>query len=196
MVYPSRVCGGCYFHRSQKQLLNSEVHIDYQLPVAKGIDNLRPFDLESWKNHFPWLMIYEPILISYKSDEYGQVLDKAIAYLVTELGIREIVVSNNFRTQRTKLSELHTKCSDPVLVLRSLETEKKYKSTMQLPRLTVIDNDVTEIDYSIYLNEIHRPLNVLLFPENLRDLQARERRLIDITRNSLNIDLFIERMKL
>lgn len=177
----SRACGGCPAHRKDgsDDLLYSE-------PFAHGIDSVELGDTSAFESRFPHLNRSAPIFIPMPEPLDMNTALQLLGDLVATFGVREICVPNRMRANAVALNKLHSRASDGLLLLQSLEEETQRTSAYPLARATVVTGG--QLPETLLL--LDRPLHVILLPASTPDRLHPERRLVDTGSNVLTIDQF------
>ncbi|MDG9793529.1 protein DpdF [Brucella anthropi] len=178
----SRACGGCPAHRAA----GSE-DLSYAEPVAQGIDLTTKPDTSAFEERFPHLSVYAPILLPLPAPFDPSQVIRVFEALVATFGIREIGVSDRFRMQTPALNRLHTRSTNGILLLQSMEEERQRMSGFKLARATLLEEGMA-VEPMLLLD---RPLHVLLLPATTKDPFHPERRLVETDRNTITYDQFM-----
>lgn len=177
----SRACGGCPEHRRE-----GSDDLLYAEPFAHGIDAIDPVDVSAFKMRFPHLNVAAPVLIPMPEPADLNTLTHVLGDLVATFGVREICVPDRLRGEMPALHRLHSRASDGLILLQSLEEELERTSSYPLARATVVAGGrVPEM-----LLLLDRPLHIILLPASTPDPFHPERRLVDTGANVLTIDQF------
>jgi superfamily II DNA helicase RecQ len=177
----SRACGGCPVHR-----LEGTDDLNYAEPFAHGIDVVDRQDSSEFSTRFPHLNVSAPILIPMSDPFDSNTLLQVLGDLVATFRVREISVPEHLRSDVPALNKLHTRASDGLVLLQSLEEEVHRTSSYSLARATVFT--AHRIPEAILL--LDRPLHVILLPASTPDPFHPVRRLVDTGANVLTIDQF------
>lgn len=177
----SRACGGCPVHRRE-----GTDDLRYTEPFAHGIDAIDPVDISAFQTRFPHLNVAAPILIPMADLSDLNTLIQVLGDLVATFGVREVSVPDRLRSEMPGLDRLHSRASDGLILLQSLEEEAQRTSAYPLARATVVTGG--RVPEAMLL--LDRPLHVILLPASTPDPFHPERRLIDTGANVLTIDQF------
>lgn len=177
----SQACGGCPVHRQE-----GTKDLQYAEPLAHGIKVTEPVDVSAFKARFPHINLAAPILLPMAEPLNTAVMLQVLGDLVGSFGVREISVPDCFRSDAAALHRLHTRTSDGIILLQSLEEEVQRPSSYPLARATIITGD--RVPEAMLL--LDRPLHVILLPESTQDPFHLQRRLVDTGANVLTIDQF------
>ena len=178
----SRACGGCPVHREE-----GTVDLQYSEPLAQGIEEIVPYDASLFRDRFPHLNISAPVIVPLPDAASSQTVLAILGDLVATFGIREIATPDRYRAATPALMRLHSRASDGILLLQSLEEDIVRPSAYKLARASLLPPDYAP--EPVFL--LDRPLHILLAPASVADPFRRGRRLIDTGNNILTIDQFI-----
>src|SRR6185295_10589952 len=106
--------------------------------------------------------------------------------LVATFGIREVSVPDRFRSEAAALQSLHTRASDGIVLLQSLEEEAQRASAYKLARASVVTGG--KVSEAMLL--LDRPLHILLVRSSTPDPFHPGRRLTETGANILTVDQF------
>jgi ATP-dependent DNA helicase RecQ len=177
----STACGGCSVHRAA-----GTKDLNYFEPLAYGIEKVAPRETSFFRERFPHLNIAGPIILTLTEPISPLSIVEILGDLVATFGIREIAVSDVFRASNPELRLLHTRSSDGLLLVQSLEEEASRPSSYKVPRATLLwDGSVPP---HIFL--LDRPLHIILAPASTPDPSHLGRQLADTGTNVLSFDQF------
>jgi ATP-dependent DNA helicase RecQ len=177
----SRACGGCPVHRRE-----GTEELQYVEPFANGIDVIDPVDISAFTTRFPHLNVAAPILIPMPDPFDLNTLVQVLGDLVATFGIRDISVPDRLRGDMPAITRLHSRASDGLVLLQSLEEEGHRTCSYPLARATVVI--ARRVPETMLL--LDRPLHVILLPASTPDPFHPERRFVDTGANVLTIDQF------
>ncbi len=177
----SRACGGCPVHRRE-----GTDDLRYAEPFSQGIDVVDPVDISAFMTRFPHLNSAAPILIPLLEPFDLNTLYLLLGDLVGTFGVREISVPDRLRRGMPALNRLHSRASDGLVLLQSLEEEGHRAFSYPLARATV----VTEHRMPEAILLLDRPLHIILLPASTPDPFHLDRRLVDTGANVLTTDQF------
>ena len=178
----SRACGGCPVHRER-----GTVDLQYSEPLAQGIEEVVPYDSTLFRQRFVHLNVAGPIIVPLPEAASSGLIMEILGDLVGTFGIREIAVPDRYRVETPGLMRIHSRASDGIVLLQSLQEDTARPSTYKLARTTLLPED--HAPESVFL--LDRPLHILLAPSSVADPFHPGRRLIDIGTNILTIDQFM-----
>jgi len=176
----SRACGGCPAHRRE-----GSVDLNYAEPFAHGIDAIDPVDTAVFRERFPHLNVAAPILIPLAEPLETGIIVQILEDLVATFGVREVSIPDRLRSEAA-LQKLHTRASDGIVLLQSLEEEAQRVSAYKLARATVVTSG--NVPEAMLL--LDRPLHVLLVPSSTPDPFHPGRRIVETGANTLTVDQF------
>lgn len=188
-VYVSHACGGCPSDR-----FSSIKHGHYANPVAIPVNHVITSRPEAWLERFPWL---DPAFVFIFYDETQpertshQNLIQFSAWLVQYCGVREISINPaSSLAQLPEWKGLYKRARDKVILHRSL-MEFDMEPYSPLARLTVVDPDASS---SIIqkVEKLQRPFHFVLLPLGLPSPGNNQRRLSEVTPNSIRLDSLMQ----
>lgn len=177
----STACGGCPVHREVGRR-----DLNYTEPLAYGIERVEPCETDFFREQFPHLNIAAPIVLTVPEPMESSTTVKIVGDLVATFGVREIAAPDAFRTGNSELATLHTRASDGLLLMQSIEEEAIRPSSYRVPRVTLLCGG--SVPPHILL--LDRPLHVILAPASTPDPLHAGRRLADTGTNVLSFDQF------
>jgi ATP-dependent DNA helicase RecQ len=180
-VIVSRACGGCPVHR-----IEGTDDLIYAEPSAHGIDAIDQTCISEFKTRFPYLNTAAPILLPMEDPFDLNTIFQVLSDLVATFGVREISVPDNLRRDMIALRKIHSRASDGIVLLQSLEEEMHRISTYPLARATVFIGD--RMPKTMFL--LDRPLHLILLPASMPDPFHPERKWVDTGSNVLTIEQF------
>ena len=188
-VYVSHACGGCPSDR-----FDPIEHGHYAEPVAIPVNRVITPRLEAWLEKFPWL---DPAFVFVFYDEtqpelrFRQDVIQLASWLVQYCGVREISINpaSSF-TQLTEWSGLYKRARDKVVLHRSL-MEFDMEPYSPLARMTVLDPNAP-LDLVQKIQMLQRPFHFVLLPLGLPSPGNNQRRLSEVSPNSIRLDALIQ----
>jgi len=177
----SRACGGCPVHREE-----GTADLQYSEPLAQGIEEVVSYDNTLFRERFAHLNIAGPVILPLTEPAETGTIMTILGDLVATFGIREIAVPERFRAETPALMRLHSRASDGILLLHSLEEDAARPSPYRIARATLLPQD--RAPEPVFL--LDRPLHILLTPASVPDPFHPGRRLVDTGTNILTIDQF------
>lgn len=187
-VYVSHACGGCPSDRFEPI-----EHGHYAEPVAIPVKRVISSSPEAWLERFPWL---DPafVFVFYDNTQPARTFHQDViqfaAWLVQCCGVREISI--NPASSFARLPEwngLYKRARDKVVLHRSLMDEVEPYSP--LARMTVFDPDASS-DLVQKVQMLQRPFHVVLLPLGLPDPGNSQRRLSEVSPNSILLEALIQ----
>jgi hypothetical protein len=149
---------------------------------------------EAWLERFPWL---DPIFVLVFYDEtqpertFRQDIIQFAAWLVQYCGVREISINPaSFFAQLPEWNGLYRRARDKVVLHRSL-MEFYMEPYSPLARMTVLDPDAPS-DLVQKVEMLQRPFHFVLLPLGMPSPGNNQRRLSDVTPNSIRLDALIQ----
>jgi len=183
-VIVSRACGGCPEHRRE-----GTVNTHYPAPPAYGIEDVGRRDISLFADRFPQIDPNEPVILPVEEPCDDTVLITLLKDLVSLFGIREIAMPDAFRQRNAALDAIHKQSDDHMLLIQSLEEERLWPSSYELPRATLWTG-AAGVSLPHHLFTMTRPLHVIITPKSTPDHWNAERRIGDTGSNVLSFDQF------
>lgn len=177
----SPACGGCPPDRAA-----GIVNRVYGEPLAFGIERVIASDTSLFRQRFPHLNIAGPIILPLAEPMDVRAAMGILADLVATFGIREIGVAETMFATSPELLRLHTRATDQVLLIQSLEEEATRPTAYRIPRATLLSTPFLPP----HLLLLERPLHIVLAPFSTADPLHPARRLADTGTNILSLDQF------
>lgn len=188
-VHVSQACGGC-----PRDRFEAVAPTYYSDPVTIPVARVIPFSQEAWKEKFPWL---DPsfVFVFYDETRYGepirQEIMKCVTWLIQTNGVREISIDPASPVARhSEWGGLYKRVRDKVLLHRS-PVESDMEPYSPLARLTLLDPDApTQLVMEVQM--LQRPFHVVLLPLGMPDPGNTQRRLSDVSPNSIRLEALIQ----
>lgn len=177
------VCGGCPADRFAEHR-----HVDYRVPTAVSLDDIRRYDMTAWTRHFPWL---DPsFLFVFFDDQPTSAAHPAIisflSWLVGECGFQEIAPRESSSLARNPaFISLYKKAPEGVLLHRDLSMSEEPYSP--LARISLLESPVSADDL-LHARMLQRPFHIVLLPKSTPDPDNESRLLADTAVNSARLE--------
>lgn len=188
-VHVSHACGGC-----PRDRFEDVAPTYYADPITIPVARVMSSSFETWREKFPWL---DPafIFVFYDETRYGESIRQEImqcaTWLIQSCGVREIWTNPSSPFARhPDWGKLYKRVRDNVLLYRS-PVESDLEPYSPLARLSVLAPDAP-IDLVLEVQMLQRPLHVVLLPLGMPDPVNIQRRLSDVSPNSIRLEALLQ----
>lgn len=188
-VHVSHACGGC-----PRDRFEDVAPTYYADPITIPVARVMSSSFETWREKFPWLDTAF-IFVFYDETRYGESIRQEImqcaTWLIQSCGVREIWTNPSSPFARhPDWGKLYKRVRDNVLLYRS-PVESDLEPYSPLARLSVLAPDAP-IDLVLEVQMLQRPLHVVLLPLGMPDPVNIQRRLSDVSPNSIRLEALLQ----
>lgn len=186
----SHACGGCPRDRFHDAVAPNYYSDPVTIPVSQVISS----SSDAWDEKFPWLD-HAFVFVFYDETRHMESICPEImqcaSWLVRSCGVREVSIDpKSLIARHPEWGGLYKRARDKVLLHRLL-AEPDMEPYSPLARLTVLDSTAPP-DLILEIQMLQRPFHVVLLPLGMPDPGNIQRRLSDVSPNSIRLDALIQ----